>query len=316
VRLSSWKQLGFDQMEDEIAAAFGTRVEREVKRYDADWRRYIWKRRRRLMRDVFRRRWLDPRFPQQRDIAAIRNEYDPVWERGYDAYCLEPPARPKPWTWRRRRYWANSFGATRFRQVILARVVERLRPRRVLEVGCGNGINLMLLACRFPDIEFVGLELTGAGPAAANRFQAENTVLPAPMQAFAPLPLVDATGFRRVRFVQGSAADMPFAGDAFDLTITVLALEQMERIRHRAIPEIARVTACYALMLEPFREFNSGGWRLVNRIRRDYFGGRVDDLPHFGLEPEFAIEDYPQEAFLHTCVVLCSKHRHIAPEPG
>lgn len=308
VQLSTWKQLGLDKMHDEIAAAFTALVDRESDPGDAAWSRYIWKRRRHVLRDVFRRQVLDRGPQHHRSTAAILNEYAPVWGRGYDEYRLQPAMRPKPWTWGARRYWSKSVGATRFRQVILARIIERVRPQRVLEIGCGNGINLILLACRFPDIEFTGLELTGTGHAAALRFQADNQVLPAAMQAFAPLPLTDVTGFRRIRFVQGSADDLPFADETFDLTMTVLALEQMERIRDRALSEVARVTKHRAFLLEPFREFNNRGWRLFNRIKRDYFGGRVDDLPRYGLIPEFAVDDYPQEPLLHTCAVLCSKH--------
>jgi SAM-dependent methyltransferase len=308
VQLSTWKQLGLSSVNDEIAAAFSTLVDRESSVLDADWARYIWKRRRRLLRH-FWRQVLDRGPHHERNTAAILDEYAPVWGRGYDEYCLTPTVRPKPWTWRARRYWSNSIGATRFRQVMLARFIERVRPKSVLEVGCGNGINLILLACRYPDIEFTGLELTGTGHAAATRFQMDNQLLPAPMQAFAPLPLSDVTAFRRIRFVQGSAADLPFPDEAFHLTMTVLALEQMEQIRDRALSEIARVTAHHALLLEPFREFNNLGWRLFNRIKRDYFRGRVDDLPRYGLVPELAVDDYPQEVFLHTCAVLCRKQR-------
>jgi tRNA G46 methylase TrmB len=39
------------------------------------------------------------------------------------------------------------------------RVIGHVRPRSVLEVGCGNGINLILLAGNFPDTEFARVEL-------------------------------------------------------------------------------------------------------------------------------------------------------------
>jgi SAM-dependent methyltransferase len=306
MQISSWDDLGLARMGDEIAGAFIPLVERESPDGDRAWSEHIWKRRRRMLR-WFAKRRLGRIADNERNIGAVRNEYETVWDRGYERYQLQPDVHAKPWTWRRRRYWANSVGATRFRQAIVARVVERVRPRRVLEVGCGNGVNLILLACRFPEIEFTGLELTSAGHTAAVDFQRRNAVLPASMQAFAPLPLADPTAFRRIRFVQGSAAELPFADAAFDLTLTVLALEQMERIRGQALAQIARVTAGHAFLLEPFREFNSTGWRLLNRIRRDYFAGRIKDLPRYGLEPAFAVNDYPQEAFLHTCAVLCRK---------
>lgn len=311
MRISSWNDLGLARMDDEIAGAFMPLVHREAARGDRDWSEHIWKRRRRMLR-WFAKRQLGRVPKSERDVAAIRGEYETVWDRGFERYQLHPDVHAKPWIWRHRRYWANSVGATRFRQAILSRIVERVRPKRVLEVGCGNGVNLMLLACRFPEIEFTGLELTSAGHEAALDFQRRNPVLPEPMQAFAPLPLADPGAFHRIRFVQGSAAELPFPDAAFDLTMTVLALEQMERIRDQALSEIARVSAGHAFLLEPFREFNSSGWLLFNRIKRDYFAGRIGDLPRYGLQPEFAVNDYPQEAFLRTCAVLCRKQGAVS----
>jgi len=306
MRLSTWSDAGFGRMRQEIADAFLPMVRGEAPAGDPDWARYVWKRQKRMMRWLVKRR-LGKLPAQPRHEDAIRDEYGTVWDRGYSRYCLKPEVNPKPWIWEGHRYWADSIAATRFRQVILARVLERAKPRRVLEVGCGNGINLILLACRFPEIEFTGLELTPAGHAAATRFQAENATLPEDMQAYAPLPLADPTAFRRIRFVEGTAETLPFADAAFDLTMTVLALEQMEMIRPRALSEIARVTASQALLLEPFKELNSFGWRLLNRIRRHYFAGRVSELARYGLEPEFVVGDYPQKVFLRTCAAVCRK---------
>jgi ubiquinone/menaquinone biosynthesis C-methylase UbiE len=305
--LSTWNDVGLERLSEEIAEAFVPMVSRESTFGDRAWQRHVWKRRRRLLRASLERLVQGPRPERHRSTAAIRDEYDSVWSRGYERYQLRPKVRHKPFLWGRRRYWANSMAATRFRQTILIRMIERAQPKQVLEVGCGNGINLILLSCRFPDIAFTGLELTEAGHAAAIRFQKEHAVLPEAMQAFAPLPLADPTAFRRIRFVQGSAEKLPFADGAFDLMMTILALEQMERIRQAALTEVARVTGRHAFLIEPFRELNDRGWLLFNRIKRDYFAGRVSDLPQFGLQPEFVVADYPQEVFLRTCAVLCRK---------
>jgi SAM-dependent methyltransferase len=307
MRLSTWTEAGFGAIDDEIAGAFEPLVQKRAERGDPDWSRHIWKRRRRILRTLFKRQIGDPQSQYRRDTAAIQEEYDFVWNKGFDRYQMRPDVHPKPWTWRGRQYWSNSIAATRFRQVILARVLERTRPRNVLEVGCGNGINLILLACRFPDIQFTGLELTAAGHESALQFLEAHEVLPAPMRAFAPLPLSDLGAFRRVRFVRGSAEKLPFPDGAFDLTMTILALEQMEQIRAKAISEVARATGRYALLFEPFYECNARLWLRLNRMKRGYFAGRIRDLNRYNLDPEFAIDDYPQEVFLHTCAVLCRK---------
>jgi hypothetical protein len=67
------------------------------------------------------------------------------------------------------------------------------------------------------------------------------------------------------------------------------------------------VTGRHALLFEPFHEFNDGVWLMLNRMKRGYFSGRIGDLRRYNLEPEFAVNDYPQEVFLRTCTVLCRK---------
>jgi hypothetical protein len=89
--------------------------------------------------------------------------------------------------------------------------------------------------------------------------------------------------------------------------ITVLALEQMERVRAQALGEIARVAGRHTLMIEPFQDINTALWPRLNVLRRDYFRGRIADLGRCDLEPVLAFDDYPQETFLKTCAVLAEK---------
>ena len=49
----------------------------------------------------------------------------------------------------------------------VARVIETLKPRSVLDVGCGNGERLLILATMFPEVDFIGLDLTKEGIEAA-----------------------------------------------------------------------------------------------------------------------------------------------------
>ena len=127
------------------------------------------------------------------------------------------------------------------------------------------------------------------------------------MQAFAPFPVRDGTAFKRVTFLKGSAAELPLPDNAVDLAFTVLALEQMERIRPKALSELARVARRHVSMIEPFRDVNRGVWDRLNVYRRDYFRGAIDELPRYGLTPELVVHDFPQEAFLKVCLVLARK---------
>ena len=176
----------------------------------------------------------------------------------------------------------------------------------MLEVGSGNGINLLTLAGAYPDISFTGIELTQAGIDAAQRVQRE-PALPPGLAAYIALPQKDASAFQRVEFIRGDATAMPFEAGSFDLVMTVLAVEQMERVRHKALGEIARVSGKHLLMLEPFRDANATGLRRLYVVSRNYFRGSIDELRDFGLTPLWATDDFPQEAFLGSPLVLSEK---------
>lgn len=244
---------------------------------------------------------------ERRDSKAIQAEYHRAWSVGYDKYDVGAgPRKPKAWQWNDRKLALDGAAATRLRSPLLAAVIEELKPRRVLEVGCGNGMNLISLACHFPEVEFTGIDLTPAGIEVAQTLQAESE-LPRKLVEYIPLEYKDPDAFKRIRFLIGSAADLPFADREFDLVYTVLAVEQMERIRDAALSEIARVSSGHVLMLEPFRDANSRGVRRFYTLSRNYFRGSIAGLEKYGLKPLWATGDFPQKASLGSSLVLARK---------
>jgi ubiquinone/menaquinone biosynthesis C-methylase UbiE len=308
MHLTKLEESGLEVSRDQLASAFAPFVESTVGADEPAWRDEIRRRKRKILRKYLRQLVLGWLPAHQRSESAIIEEYTKAWhESEYAKYSLAVPlSRISPWEWNGHHMFASDIGATRFRQILLSSIIDRVRPRRVLEVGCGNGMNLMLLACRYPDIEFVGLELTEQGHKAATGMQ-DLPDLPEDMKTYAPLPLSDTSGFKRIDFRQGTAAAMPFDDGSFDLVYSVLALEQMEQVRSKALSEIARVSRSHTFMIEPFYDVNSKGWPRRNVVRRNYFRGRIGDLPRFGLNPILATDDFPQETFLKACAVLSEK---------
>lgn len=243
-----------------------------------------------------------------RTTQVIKDSYAAKWsEIGYANYDVaKKQGNYAPWLWGDRRFMASTYGSARFRHLLLASLIETLQPKSVLEVGCGNGINLLLLANRFPDVRFTGVELTEAGPGVFDALRSAGA-LPANLVKYAPLPPRDPTAFQQMPILQGSAERLEFGDGSFDLVMSILALEQMERIRSAALLEMARVCSKWTLMIEPFREVNGYLWPRFNILRQDYFQGRIRDLPRFGLHPMLVTDDFPQEIHLRACMVLSSK---------
>ena len=313
MQFSTWSDSGLDTSQENISAVFAPFVVKKTDDSDPEWRMELKQRKRTILRDYLKCVLSLNLLRTQRDEALIIDEYSKAWHPDeYESYRLDgSPPRLSPWEYNGDRMFASDVGATRIRQLMLIRVLERVKPKRVLEVGCGNGINLLMLACRFPEIEFTGLELTYEGHQAAVGFQNQEE-LPTAMVEYMPLSPRDTSAFRDIRFVQGSAADLPFEDNEFDLVYTAFALEQMEGIRDKALSEVARVASRHTLMLEPFRDVNNSGWPRANVVRRQYFQGSIDDLPKYGLEPVLAVNDFPQETFLKACVVISRKSDQIS----
>jgi SAM-dependent methyltransferase len=103
----------------------------------------------------------------------------------------------------------------------ILRVLDRLGPpRRVLEVGCGNGLLLEALRKRFPGAELTGLEFSPEMAELARR-----------------------RGVDRCEVVPGDVKAIPFADGAFDATVSERCLiNLLDPIdQERALGEIARV---------------------------------------------------------------------------
>jgi SAM-dependent methyltransferase len=274
---------------------------------ESGWSSAVRLRRMRLMRRIAKRLGRKLQGRGDRDRSKVSTEYEAVWSTGYDRYdASRDPDRFSPWYYGSKHFLASAAGAARFRSILLGAVIRKLKPSSVLEVGCGNGINLFLLAGAFPNVSFSGLELTETGHAAAKLMQMEQK-LPQHLVNYAPLPQLDEQSHRRISFTRGDAARMPFAKGAFDLVFTVLSIEQMQRIREQALREVVRVSNSFVLNLEPFREVNHGLWRRLNVISRDYYRGSIHELAAYGLEPVWATGDFPQEVMLGSCLVLSRK---------
>ncbi|MFZ5676307.1 MAG: class I SAM-dependent methyltransferase [Pseudomonadota bacterium] len=230
-----------------------------------------------------------------------------LWRLGHARYDIAgAPRKAAPWIWRGQSLLVDESGLARMRMIMIAAVIRELKPRRVLDVGCGDGIYLLLLAGAFPEISFTGIELADTGHQKAVHIQSMPT-LPSHLLTYAPFDQRDLEAFRRVNFIHGNACAMPFETDEFDLVITMVSIAQMERIKESALTEIARVTRGHLLSLETFEEVNRSLWRRLTIASRGFFRGKISELGTYHFDPLWATEDFPQEALLGVALVLSRK---------
>ncbi len=304
VQLKPLSELGLGVDGDAVYAALLPFVTEkpEAGRFDAEMRLRRQRLRKRLVKRIGNG-W----FGRSRSTDRVLKEYETAWQAGHNRYDItRGPQSFTPWRWKDKNLLVDAAGSARMRAIMFGAVISALKPKRVLEVGCGEGINMFLLSGAFPEVSFTGLELTSTGHNEALKLQA-GAALPEHLLSYAPLPQKDAQAFKRISFVQGNACAMPFEAGSFDLVMTVLSVEQMEQVRKQALTEIARVTGGHLMSLEPFRDVNADLLRRLNVASRDYFRGSIAEMRDYGLDPIWATDDFPQEVFLGSALVLSRK---------
>jgi SAM-dependent methyltransferase len=119
--------------------------------------------------------------------------------------------------------------------LVWAEILDSLRLRgdeRVLDVGCGRGAVLTMVAERLPRGRAVGIDLWTADQSGNGTEAAERNLV--------------AEGVReRCKLVTGDMRSMPFPDASFDLIVSSLAIHNIRDLaeRRRAIDEIARTLA-------------------------------------------------------------------------
>lgn len=228
------------------------------------------------------------RFKRERSQEFTERLYsDSYADSGVEAFdtCLASTARSNPFKLGKESLLVlPPSGLYAAYLATLSDVVGQIKPSSICEVGFGSGKNLIYLAPRFPDIQFCGYELTHEGVAVAKSLQ-DRQILPPNLAKL--VGQNDATAMeavRRIDFRQGNAKRLSAADKSFDLTFTVLALEQMWPILPQVLAEIRRVTCRYVVFLEAFREAND--WLgYLNLLVRNYFRADLRMMQAAGFNP-------------------------------
>ncbi len=138
----------------------------------------------------------------------------------------------------------------------MARRIARLRPRFVLDVGCGNGYSTRSFAHRFPDIQFTGIDYS------AEMIRQASLDVPA-----------------NCTFAAGDVLDLDSLPEGpFDLILTQRCIQNLpaDDLQTRAIENLlARRSARGVLML---MECSRNGVRSLNTMRARFGRDPIADL--------------------------------------
>jgi tRNA G46 methylase TrmB len=100
------------------------------------------------------------------DNASIKkNIYEKTWSGKNLSYqnWFSNKSSNHLYNYKNTPFLASSGFIQRIHQYSVYKVIKKIKPRKVLEIGSGNGINLNLLSSLFLRTKFTGLELTKNG---------------------------------------------------------------------------------------------------------------------------------------------------------
>jgi SAM-dependent methyltransferase len=188
-------------------------------------------------------------------------------------------------------YFLAPAGLTQdiFRSLIKSEILK-LKPRNVLEVGCGIGLNILYFANFFKDIKFTGIDISNYAINKNNLALKKNNI-------------------NNVEFYCKNAKKLSFKKNTFDLTYSVLALEQMNKIKFKVIREIKNVTKKKMIFIEPFVDINKNLINSFHTKNSDYFNLHYNELENLDLLIERKFDNFPQRLGLAAGFVSLIKKK-------
>jgi len=176
-------------------------------------------------------------------------------------------------------FLAHSSLTTKIQQHLIINKVGELKPKSVLEIGCGPGITLKLLSDIYTEINFQGIDLSIEGIKYANNLKKKhlNPIFKKKLN----FQYNNVINNPNLVFDNQDASSLKFNDKKFDLIFSNLALEQMDDIKYNVISEMKRVAKNYIILIEPFKNLNNFGLRYLHHKSKQYF-----NLNHFDLKDE------------------------------
>ena len=155
----------------------------------------------------------------------------------------------------------------------------------ILEVGSGNGFNLIALAAQFPSKNFVGLELTESGVSASNKVVADSqTVMNLCEFVFGANNKYSGNPLQNIKFIQEDVTRLNPNLVAADQIFSVLAQEQMDQVYDGFLSAIKKMKGTDFFFFEPYLDFNSYYQALILKSKKYLYRDSLELEKFLGIE--------------------------------
>ena len=209
----------------------------------------------------------------KRNQELILNIYEPIRKKelekleivSLDRYALSFDSLR--WSLVDNRIILNGFGLVRDKLYeLISTFIVQSKSKKVIELGSGNGHNLLLMASKFKELEFIGIEISPASVYLANQ-------------------AAKKFGINNVNFVEGDLGN-PQTYESYleskNAIFSVHALEEMPRIYKIVLNLLNSKAIENILLLEPIYLFSISRFTLdIARLMRIYIKDRLFGLLTF-----------------------------------
>lgn len=245
--------------------------------------------------------------PLKRTNQFTKNRYDLIHTKRNILNSLIPEFNKKVHYFKGRFFLASEGLMKKIYQSIVIQVIEKTKTEKILEVGCGSGINLKIISDYFngSSFSFCGIDQSTAGINKANKLK--ETLLNDEYTQGLNLNFKYQKNSNNLEFIEGDAQKLNLKNQSFDFVYTVLALEQMSNIQEKVIDEMKRVSSKYILLIEPFKELNNWGIKYFYHKSKKYFNINPKDISTKDWEIIEYNYNFPNLLHLKTGYLLLKK---------
>jgi hypothetical protein len=164
---------------------------------------------------------------------------------------------------------------------------EGQEKENILEIGSGNGFNLISLAAQFPSKNFIGLELTESGVSASNEsIKDTQTVMNLCEFVFGSNNKYSGKPLNNIKFIQEDVTRLDPKLVTIDQMFSVLAQEQMEQVYYGFLSAIKKMEGTDFFFFEPYLDFNTSYQELILKTKKYLYRNSWDLKKYLGVEVE------------------------------